>query len=93
MYDIANSAAYARNEQNMDIINCITQIRNVDEYTYYHCINVSMLAMLIGKWLQLEPIDIHMLVQAGLLHDVGKALYQVLLLRSPQNSLKMNMKR
>jgi len=71
--DIANSV-YARNEQNMDIINCITQIRNVDEYTYYHCINVSMLAMLIGKWLQLEPIDIHMLVQAGLLHDVGKSL-------------------
>ena len=88
--DIANSV-YARNEQNMDIINCITQIRNVDEYAYY-CINVSMLAMLIGKWLQLEPIDIHMLVQAGLLHDVGKSLIPGSIIKKPANSLKMNMK-
>lgn len=64
---------YAKKDQRRQIIECITQIRKVDEYTYYHSINVSMLAMLIGKWLRLRPEDTHLLVQAGLLHDIGKS--------------------
>ncbi|HZK27336.1 MAG TPA: HD-GYP domain-containing protein [Thermoclostridium sp.] len=79
---IADSV-YFKKDQNMDIINCITQIRNVDEYTYYHCINVSMISMLIGKWLKLGSDDIHMLVQAGLLHDIGKSVIPDSIIEKP----------
>lgn len=65
-------SVYARKDQNREIIECITQIRKIDEYTYYHSINVSMLSMLIGKWIRLMPDDIRLLTQAGLLHDIGK---------------------
>ncbi len=63
-------SVYARKDQHREIIDCVTQIRKIDEYTYYHSINVSMLSMLIGKWMKLMPDDIRLLTQAGLLHDV-----------------------
>ncbi len=74
--EIAKSI-YSRNNDHREIIDCVTQIRNVDEYTYYHCINVSLLAMLIGKWLKLASDDIYMLIQAGLLHDIGKSYMEM----------------
>lgn len=80
--EIANSI-FSRKDENREIIDCITQIRKVDDYTYYHCVNVSLLAMLIGKWLKLSSDDIYMLVQAGLLHDIGKSLIPPELLSKP----------
>ena len=70
---IVNSV-YSRKNDHSEIVDCITRIRKVDEYTYYHCINVSLLSMMIGKWMKLAPDDIYMLVQAGLLHDIGKSM-------------------
>ncbi len=63
---------YSQNKQHRQIVDCITQIRESDEYTYYHSLNVSMLSMLIGKWLRLPEDDTRRLTQAGLLHDIGK---------------------
>ncbi|MBP7175300.1 MAG: HD-GYP domain-containing protein [Thermoclostridium sp.] len=80
--EIANSV-YSRKNDNRDIINCVTQIRKVDEYTYYHSVNVSLLSMLIGKWLKLSSDDIYMLVQAGLMHDIGKSLIPSDLINKP----------
>ncbi len=80
--EIANSI-FTRKNDNREIIDCITQIRKVDEYTYYHCVNVSLLAMLIGRWLKLSTDDIDMLVQAGLLHDIGKSLIPRDILNKP----------
>jgi len=74
---------YAKKDQRRKIIECITQMRKVDEYTYYHSINVSMLAMLIGKWLRLRPEDNHLLVQAGLLHDIGKSRIPAAIINKP----------
>lgn len=54
------------------IVECINEIRNSDEYTYEHCINMSFYAMLIGKWLGLTEKDIKNVIKAGLIHDIGK---------------------
>ena len=63
-------------------INCITQIRNVDNYTYYHCINVSILAMLIGKWLQRTYCDPYACT-GWIVHDVGKSLIPGSIIKKP----------
>lgn len=76
-------SVYERKEHKREIIDCITQIRKVDEYTYYHSLNVSMLSMLIGKWMRLMPDDIKMLTQAGLLHDIGKCRVPVAIINKP----------
>lgn len=59
-------------DQKKDIVRCLNQIKSSDEYLYTHSINVSLLSMLLGKWLGLDTVEIEQLVQAGLLHDIGK---------------------
>lgn len=73
----------ARIDENRDIISCINQIGNADEYTYTHSINVSLLCMLIGKWMKYDGKKIKQIVQAGLLHDIGKASISPLILNKP----------
>ena len=58
---------------NFAVIECLNQIKSVDEYTYSHSVNVSLYSMLIGKWLKLPENEIKLLLNAGILHDVGKS--------------------
>lgn len=71
--NVVSDSVFVRINENRDIINCMNQIRGTDEYTYSHCVNVSLFAMLIGKWLKMDSGKIKLLVQAGLLHDIGKS--------------------
>ncbi len=69
--------------ENRDIVSCIGQIRDVDEYTYTHSMNVSLLCMLLGKWMKMDAAKIKMMVQAGLLHDIGKSRIPPEILNKP----------
>lgn len=64
IYNTINESPY--------IINCIEEVSRTDEYTHTHCVNTAFYSMLIGKWLDLSESDIKKVIQAGLLHDVGK---------------------
>lgn len=80
--DIAQSI-YNRKNDSSEIIDCISQLRRTDEYTYYHCINVSLLSMLTGRWLKLSAEDQYMLAQAGIMHDIGKCLIPPEIINKP----------
>ena len=69
--------------ENRDVINCLNKVRNTDEYTYTHSLNVSFLCLLIGKWMRLSIGNIRLLVEAGLLHDIGKAMIPGDILNKP----------
>jgi putative nucleotidyltransferase with HDIG domain len=56
-----------------DVLKCIDSIRTVDEYTYAHCVNVSLLAMTLARWLGMNNTEVEEIAKAGLLHDIGKA--------------------
>lgn len=73
----------SRINENRDIIGCINQMRSADEYTYTHSVNVSLLCMLIGKWMRLDYSKVRKLVHAGFLHDIGKARVPSELLSKP----------
>lgn len=72
-----------KSDSNRNIIDSITRVRNIDEYTYYHSLNVSMLCMIIGKWLRLDEYHVRNLTQAGLLHDIGKTRIPLEILNKP----------
>lgn len=55
------------------IIN-IVDIKNMDNYTYQHSVNVAILSLVIGMQLQLSRQELHQLCLGALLHDVGKVL-------------------
>jgi len=55
-----------------NIIECMNEVKNIDEYTYSHSINVSVYALLIARWLGLQEEEIRNVVTTGILHDIGK---------------------
>jgi len=66
------------------ILSLINALAPVDEYLQRHCINVSLLNGLIGRWLGLPAGDVDTLVLIGLLHDCGKALVPPQVLNAPR---------
>ena len=67
---IANSTI--KMDTNRDIVSMLSVIRDVDEYTYTHSVNVGLLAMMFGRWAGLDKKRIEQLLYAGILHDIGK---------------------
>jgi uncharacterized domain HDIG len=59
------------------------KLRGFDEYTYTHSINVSILAVLLGKHLELDKPTLLRLGLAGMYHDVGKAKIAENILNKP----------
>ncbi|WP_100638944.1 HD-GYP domain-containing protein [Marinobacter salexigens] len=58
--------------RNESALMLLTRIKNQDEYTAEHCINVSILAAAFGKHLGMIRGEIQNLALCGMLHDVGK---------------------
>jgi len=56
-----------------DAVAFMTRLRNQDEYTAEHCMNVCFLAVIFGRKLGLRKHQLINLGLCGLLHDVGKA--------------------
>ncbi len=73
----------SRAQENRNMIDTVMQIRSIDEYTYYHCMNVSMLSMMIARWMDLGDTMVKKCTEAGLLHDVGKAMVPVEIINKP----------
>lgn len=56
----------------INIIQYLNQVKDNSEYTYQHSVNVAFYAMLTSRWLKLTNKDIRNVIQAALLHDIGK---------------------
>jgi len=50
----------------------LTLLKNYDEYTFVHSVNVAILCLAFGKHLGLEGEALRRIGVGGLLHDVGK---------------------
>lgn len=58
----------------MHIFEMLHGIRNYDDMTYVHSLNVSLICSVFAGWLKMSKEETKILTQAGLLHDVGKML-------------------
>ena len=61
----------------------LTAIKNHDEYTYAHCVNVSILAVAMGNCLGLSRPALANMGVAALLHDIGKITIPPKVLHKP----------
>lgn len=66
-----------------DLFNYMYHLREDDDYTYTHCLNVSILSNIFGKWLQLDEQQIKEVTISGMLHDVGKIMVDHDILNKP----------
>lgn len=58
-------------------------IRNLDDATYVHSMNVALLCKMFAGWLKFSEEETKNLVLAGLLHDIGKMLIPKSILSKP----------
>ncbi len=61
----------------------LTMIKDYDNYTFNHCINVGVLSMALGSALGLDAITVRDLGIAGQLHDIGKTMIPKDILNKP----------
>ncbi|MEO0160688.1 MAG: HD-GYP domain-containing protein [candidate division WOR-3 bacterium] len=63
----------------------LTSIKNFDEYTYNHSLNVGVLSLALGQRLDLDRKNLVKLGTAGLLHDIGKVAISKALIDKAQS--------
>jgi len=61
----------------------MTTIKDYDEYTHYHSVNVSILSISLGHKLGLDKQILSELGMAALLHDIGKVDIPIEVLNKP----------
>ena len=66
-----------------DLVTCLSKVRSINEYTYTHSLNVSLLCSLLGSWLNLSHTQIEQLSYCGILHDIGKSKVPPEILNKP----------
>lgn len=62
----------AGNPSGIHIFDMLHNMRQYDDPTYAHCVNVSLICYVFGKWLKMTDEELRTLTMAGLLHDIGK---------------------
>ena len=66
-----------------DALTSLTRLKNFDEYTFFHSVNTSALALSVGKHLGYERVSLLQLGTGMLLHDIGKTLIPIEILNKP----------
>lgn len=58
-------------------------LQTFDDYTYAHCVNVSLVSYTLGQWLDFPEEELMNIAVAGLLHDIGKTKIDLAILNKP----------
>lgn len=60
------------NASTIHIFDMLHNLREIDDVTYAHSLNVSLICNAFAKWLNFSKEDSDVLTLCGLLHDIGK---------------------
>lgn len=63
---------FDHNRASFSLLDMLHNMRDLDDSTYVHSINVAVISRLIGMWSDLDEANLDVLTLCGLLHDVGK---------------------
>lgn len=69
--------------RNPDALTSLTRLKQFDEYTFYHSVNTSLLAMSLGRHLEFDRAALHQIGVGTLLHDIGKTKIPSEILNKP----------
>ncbi|MBI5235761.1 MAG: HD domain-containing protein [Deltaproteobacteria bacterium] len=61
----------------------LTMIKNYDNYLYNHSVNVSIIALSLGKAMNIDRDELHAVGIGALLHDIGKTGVSEQIIRKP----------
>lgn len=64
----------ANNKSQIGILDMLHNMRDFDDSTYAHSMNVALICNVLASWLKFAPQDIELATACGLFHDIGKLL-------------------
>lgn len=70
--------------RNPDALMGLCKLRDADDYTYSHSVNVAVLAMMFARYMNFSHAIQHSVGMAGLFHDLGKAMVPIELINAPR---------
>ncbi|HJV37191.1 HD-GYP domain-containing protein, partial [Geomonas sp.] len=79
---VANNMVSVTMEDNTTLL-ALSMIKNYDDYTFHHSVNVGILALALGSFCGLDRDALQKLNMAALLHDIGKTKIDRTILNSP----------
>jgi len=56
------------------ILDMLQNMREYDDSTFTHCLNVGLICNVLATWLKLSPEEVEMATACGLFHDIGKLM-------------------
>ncbi|MEY8515433.1 HD-GYP domain-containing protein [Lachnospiraceae bacterium 29-84] len=77
------SSLYSNHLTSLSVFDMLHNMRQIDDSTYSHCINVAIISRMMGKWLNFSENDLNVLTVAGVLHDIGKCMVDHEILTKP----------
>lgn len=77
------NSLYENHMTTLSIFDMLHNMRQIDDSTYAHSLNVALISRMLGEWLGLSEQDLETLTLAGLLHDIGKCMVPEEILNKP----------
>lgn len=65
------------------VVACLAMIKDYDNYTFNHSVNVGVIAMALASHLKLDRQSIEEAGMAGFLHDIGKTMVSKSIINKP----------
>jgi putative nucleotidyltransferase with HDIG domain len=65
------------------VVACLAMIKDYDNYTFNHSVNVGVIAMALAAHLKLDRQNIEEAGMAGFLHDIGKTMVSKAIINKP----------
>lgn len=79
--DVSKIFASCKNPNSL--LDMMMGIRNLDDATYVHSMNVALICNLFAHWLKYDKEETEALTLAGLLHDIGKMMIPPSIIKKP----------
>ena len=65
------------------ILDMLQNMREYDDSTFTHCLNVGLISNVLATWLKFSPEEIEMATACGLFHDIGKLMIPHAIITKP----------
>ncbi len=79
------SSLYSNHLTSLSVFDMLHNMRQIDDSTFAHSINVALISRMMGEWLHFPDEDLDVLTLAGLLHDIGKCTIDAKVLKKPES--------
>ncbi len=71
-------------ESKIEVFSMMQNMRDYDDATYVHCLNVALICNIFSRWLDYSNEETRIATACGLLHDIGKIVIEKDIIQKPE---------